>query len=63
VSHYDVAMIHAGLGDIDRAFSDLDSAYAERPWAMLVLRVDPAFDDLRADPRFGRLLKKVGLVS
>jgi len=61
VSHYDVAMIYAGLGDTDRAFAELDSAYAERPWAMFVLRVDPAFDGLRADPRFGRLLKKVGL--
>ena len=63
VSHYDVAMIHAGLGDTERAFAELDSAYAERPWAMLVLRVDPAFDGLHVDPRFGRLLKKVGLVS
>ena len=63
VSHYDCAMIYAGLGDTDRAFAELDSAYAERTWAMLLLTVDPTFDGLRADPRFGRLLKKVGLVS
>ncbi len=61
VSHYDVAMIHAGLGDTERAFAELDSAYAERPWAMLLLRVDPAFDGLHADPRFERLVKRVGL--
>src|SRR6267143_342271 len=63
VSHYALAMIHAGLGDNERALAELDSAYVERPWTMFVLRVDPFFDGLRADPRFVRLLKKVGLVS
>jgi len=63
VSHLALAMIHAGLGDNERALAELDSAYVERAWGMFVLRVDPAFDGLRADPRFGRLLKKVGLVS
>ena len=63
VSHYAFAMIHAGLGDNERALAELDSAYVERAWGMFTLRVDPAFDGLRADPRFGRLLKKVGLVS
>jgi eukaryotic-like serine/threonine-protein kinase len=63
VSHYAIAMIQAGLGDRDRAFAELDSAYDERTWSMFVLRVDPVFDDLRADPRFARLVKKVGLTS
>lgn len=63
VSHYAVAMIHAGLGDTDRALAELDSAYVERAWPMFVLRVDPAFDGLRGDPRFVRLLKRVGLPS
>jgi len=63
VSHYALAMIHAGLGDNERALAELDSAYVERPWTMFILRVDPFFDGLRADPRFVRLLKKVGLVS
>jgi eukaryotic-like serine/threonine-protein kinase len=61
VTHYGLAMIHAGLGDPDRAFAELDSAYVERAWPMFLLKVEPAFDDLRADPRFARLLKKVGL--
>jgi serine/threonine-protein kinase len=61
VSHYDFAMIYAGLGDTDRAFAELDGAYAERTWAMLLLRADPTFDGLHADPRFERLLKRVGL--
>jgi len=61
VSHLALAMIHAGLGDNDRTLAELDSAYVERAWGMFTLRVDPTFDGLRADPRFGRLLKKVGL--
>jgi len=63
VSHYALAMIHAGLADNEEALAELDSAYVERAWPMFTLRVDPTFDSLRADPRFGRLLKKVGLVS
>ena len=61
VSHLALAIIHTGLGDNERALAELDSANVERPWTMFILRVDPAFDGLRADPRFGRLLKKVGL--
>src|SRR5438876_1579843 len=61
VSHFSLAMIHAGLGDTEQTFAHLDTAYVEGTWAMFTLRVEPAFDGLRADPRFGRLLKKVGL--
>jgi TolB-like protein/tRNA A-37 threonylcarbamoyl transferase component Bud32/Tfp pilus assembly protein PilF len=63
VSHYALAMIHAGLADNEEALAELDSAYVERAWPMFTLRVDPTFDSLRPDPRFVRLLKKVGLVS
>jgi tetratricopeptide (TPR) repeat protein len=53
-----VAILYAGLGDIDRAFQALEQAYAERdlnnfPWL-------PYFDPLRADPRFTQLVKKMG---
>jgi TolB-like protein len=60
VSHFGLARILAALGDKDRAFAELDSAYAERAWPMFYLRVEPAFDSLRTDPRFDRLLKKIG---
>src|SRR6266576_157455 len=63
VPHFAFARIYAGLADTDRALAELDSAYVERAWPMFTLRVEPAFDGLRADPRFVRLLKKVGLVS
>jgi len=63
VPHFAFARIYAGLADTDRALAELDSAYVERAWPMFTLGVEPAFDGLRADPRFVRLLKKVGLVS
>jgi len=61
VSHYALAVIQSGLGDNERALTELDSAYVERAWPMFALRVEPAFDGLRADPRFERLLKRVGV--
>lgn len=59
VSHYSLAMIHAGLGDKERAFAQLDSAYAERAWALFLLNLDPEFDRLRGDPRFARIVDRV----
>src|SRR5256884_4481932 len=61
VSHYSLGIIHAALGESEQAFAQLDSAYGEGAWAMFTLTVEPAFAGLRADPRFGRLLQKVGL--
>jgi hypothetical protein len=63
VSHYPRAMVYAGLGDREQALAQLDSAYEERAQSMVYLQVAPEFDALRADPRFTRLVKKVGLTS
>jgi serine/threonine-protein kinase len=59
VSHYGLAVIHSGLGNNDQAFAELEKAYLERAWSMFLLRLEPAFDDLRSDPRFAELLQKV----
>jgi eukaryotic-like serine/threonine-protein kinase len=55
------AMVHAGLGDKDRAFAYLDSAYQDRSREVMFLKVAPWWDNLRSDPRFQTLLRKVGL--
>jgi hypothetical protein len=60
-SHYAIATISAGLGDKERALAELDSAYAERAWAMFTIKSEPPFDGLHADPRFAALVSKVGL--
>ena len=63
VSAYHIAVIHAALGDIDRAFAWMESALEERsPW-IGYLKVDPRVDPLRSDPRFGDLLRKLHLDS
>jgi TolB-like protein/tetratricopeptide (TPR) repeat protein/tRNA A-37 threonylcarbamoyl transferase component Bud32 len=60
VSHYALAQIHTGLGNHDAAFAELDRALEERAWPMFVLRSVPFFDDLRNDPRFARVVERVG---
>lgn len=56
---FDLAAIHAALGDRDEAFQWLDRAYERR--IIWFIKVHPALDPLRGDPRFGELLKKTGL--
>ena len=52
---YYMAALHAHRGDADRAFAELDRALRERTGALVWLRVDPALDPLRKDPRFARV--------
>jgi len=54
-----VALAYAGLHDKDQAFAWLDSAYADRSLRPLIM--DPTFAELRGDPRFGALLRRIGL--
>jgi TolB-like protein/Tfp pilus assembly protein PilF/predicted Ser/Thr protein kinase len=61
VSPYFVATAYAGLGDKDRAFEWLETAYRERADWMTYLKVDPELDPLRSDPHFADLLRRVGL--
>jgi len=61
VSPYFIATAYAGLGDKDKAFQWLETAYRDRVDWMSYLKVDPEFDPLRADPRFADLLRRVGL--
>ncbi len=55
----EIALVYVGLGDKDQAMVWLEKAYAERFNPGVLLR--PAFDPLRADPRFQDLLRRLGL--
>ena len=57
-----IAVVYAGLNDKDRAFEWLDKAYGQREgWLVWYFLFDPEFDNLRSDPRYADLLRRIGL--
>lgn len=62
VSPMDFATIYALLDQKDEALQWLEKAYQERsPWLIVFVPTDPQFDNLRSDPRFAGLLRRIGL--
>jgi TolB-like protein len=56
-----LAILYAGLGDLDRAFAYLERAIDQHNDQVCFMGVDHRFDELRGDPRFDRLLARIGL--
>ena len=52
VSPLDLVAVHAALGQTDEAFASLERAVRDRANLLKFLKVDPAYDSLRGDPRF-----------
>ena len=61
VPAYDIASVHAALGDADQAFQWLDRAFAEPSALLGNLRVDPVMDPLRGDPRYREVERRLRL--
>ncbi len=59
VPPYHIAIIYAGLGDNNQAFAWLEKAYEERDVSLLWIKVEPRLDNLRPDPRFAELLRRL----
>jgi TolB-like protein/Tfp pilus assembly protein PilF len=55
------AVVYIGLNRKDEAFRWLDKAYNERCEYLVYLGSEPLADSLRGDPRFSRLLSRIGL--
>jgi eukaryotic-like serine/threonine-protein kinase len=57
------ARVYTALGQKDNAFEWLEKAYIERSISAQTngIKVDPAFDPLRSDPRFADLLRRIHL--
>jgi serine/threonine-protein kinase len=63
VSSYFVACIYAALSEKDEAFRWLETAYREHAEWLIMLKVDARLDNLRPDPRFQGLLRRMNFPS
>ncbi len=62
VSPYLIGTMYAALGDKETAFKFLEKAYQEKSLDLSwYVKADLRIDSLRADPRFGSLLGRMGL--
>jgi tetratricopeptide (TPR) repeat protein len=59
VDAFVIAGVYAGLGEKEKAFEWLDRAYEEHAGQLVIVKVDRWIDNLRSDPRYARLLKKM----
>jgi TolB-like protein/DNA-binding winged helix-turn-helix (wHTH) protein len=57
----DVAAVQVRLGEFNAALESLERGYAKHDAQLIYLKVDPYWDDLRSDPRFQDLIRRVGL--
>jgi adenylate cyclase len=60
-SHYVIAEVYASQSELDLAFQLLEKSYSERSPELLLLQVDPLIANLRPDPRYKALLRKLKL--
>ena len=60
-SAYQIAAIYATWGDLDGAFRWLDRAREQRDAGLAMVKYEPVFRTIRNDPRWGALLKSIGL--
>jgi len=61
VSPFFFALIYAGLNDKDKALEWLQKAYEEKSGSVRYLKMEPRLQNLRNEPRYIELMKKIGL--
>jgi hypothetical protein len=61
ISGFLFAKIYAGLRDNNRAFQYLEKAYQQHAMSLAVIFTDETVENLRSDPRFRELLKRINL--
>jgi TolB-like protein/Flp pilus assembly protein TadD len=57
------ALIHLGLGEKEQALECLEIGARGRETSLAGLKVHPAYDELRGEPRFQALLRKLGMAG
>src|SRR5438094_786372 len=59
VSPYNIAQIYGRLGEKDQALAWLEQAYNQRDSKLTYMKIEPAFDEIRSQPRFQQLLHRL----
>jgi len=60
-THFQFAVAHLGLGDVDRALGYLEASADAGEYFVLFLPMWPMFRDLRTHPRFQAIVKRMNL--
>lgn len=63
VPPYNIAILHAGLGQQEQALDWLEKGLADRSLRPVWVKLDPRLDGLRQENRFVQLLQRMGLSS
>jgi len=58
---FEVAIVYLGERDLDRTFQWIDRSFDDVSFRGEIM--DPLYDDLRADPRFAAVARRMGLTS
>jgi tetratricopeptide (TPR) repeat protein len=56
------ALVYYGLGEKDQAIAWMQKAYEERDYDLVYFIADPISSSLRPDPRFQKLLRRMGFL-
>ena len=57
----DVAAAYARIGNNEKTLEWLEKSYAQRDGNLTLVKSYPEFKDIRKDPRFRDLLRRIGL--
>jgi len=61
VSRYVIARSLAALSEKEKALDELEKGFEERDSLMIVMNIEQIFDEIRDEPRFQEILKKMRL--
>jgi len=62
-SALDRAIVYVNLREKNMAFASLEKAVEERDGGLIIMRFTPEWGPIRADPRFGQLERRVGVLQ